>query len=70
LQVKMAEDIDFKYPTRRACAWEISHFCKGVPHGHARVIRCLQVRGDDDSQTVGITSCSDLGYYPSCSCSC
>lgn len=42
-QVKMAEDIDFKYPTRRACAWEISHFCKGVPHGHARVIRCLQV---------------------------
>jgi hypothetical protein len=43
-QVKMAEDIDFKYPTRRACAWEISHFCKGVPHGHARVIRCLQVR--------------------------
>jgi Golgi apparatus protein 1 len=44
LQVKMAEDIDFKYPTRRACAWEISHFCKGVPHGHARIIRCLQVR--------------------------
>lgn len=43
LQVKMAEDIDFKYPTRRACAWEISHFCKGVPHGHARIIRCLQV---------------------------
>lgn len=41
-EVKMAEDIDFKYPTRRACAWEISHFCKGVPHGHARIIRCLQ----------------------------
>lgn len=40
----MAEDIDFKYPTRRACAWEISNFCKDVPHGHARVMRCLQVR--------------------------
>jgi Golgi apparatus protein 1 len=42
-QVKMAEDIDFKYPTRKACAWEISNFCKNIPHGHARVIRCLQV---------------------------
>lgn len=41
-EVKMAEDIDFQYPTRKACAWEISHFCKGVPHGHARIIRCLQ----------------------------
>eukprot|EP00879_Flechtneria_rotunda_P000602 GHRR01000712.1.p1 GENE.GHRR01000712.1~~GHRR01000712.1.p1 ORF type:complete len:883 (+),score=207.41 GHRR01000712.1:2504-5152(+) len=41
-EVKMAEDIDFKYPTRLACAWEISNFCKGVPHGHARIIRCLQ----------------------------
>jgi hypothetical protein len=45
LQVKMAEDIDFKYPTRKACAWEISNFCKNIPHGHARVIRCLQVGG-------------------------
>lgn len=43
-QVKMAEDIDFKYPTRKACAWEISNFCSNVPHGHARVMRCLQVR--------------------------
>jgi Golgi apparatus protein 1 len=41
----MAEDIDFKYPTRKACAWEISNFCKNIPHGHARVIRCLQVCG-------------------------
>lgn len=41
-EVKMAEDIDFKYPMRKSCAWEISNFCKGVPHGHARVIRCLQ----------------------------
>ncbi len=39
-----AEDIDFKYPLRRACVVEISIFCKDVPHGHARVVRCLQVR--------------------------
>lgn len=39
-----AEDIDFKYPLHRACTVEISIFCKDVPHGHARVVRCLQVR--------------------------
>ena len=38
----MAEDIDFKYPMKKACAWEISTFCKDVPHGHARVVRCLE----------------------------
>lgn len=38
-EVKMAEDIDFKYPMKRACAWEINSFCKDVPHGHARVVR-------------------------------
>jgi Cysteine rich repeat len=43
-EVKMAEDIDFKYPMKKACAWEMGRFCKGVPHGHARVMRCLQVR--------------------------
>jgi hypothetical protein len=26
-----------------ACAGEISTFCPDVPHGHARIIRCLQV---------------------------
>jgi hypothetical protein len=26
-----------------ACAGEISALCAGVPHGHARIIRCLQV---------------------------
>ena len=41
-QVRMAEDIDFKYPMKKACAWEISTFCKDVPHGHARVVRCLE----------------------------
>lgn len=38
-EVKMAEDIDFKYPMKKSCAWEISNFCKNVPHGHARIIR-------------------------------
>jgi hypothetical protein len=41
-EVRMAEDIDFKYPMKRSCAWEISSFCKNIPHGHARVIRCLE----------------------------
>ncbi|KAF6266246.1 hypothetical protein COO60DRAFT_1470052 [Scenedesmus sp. NREL 46B-D3] len=50
-EVKMAEDIDFKYPTRKACAWEISNFCKNTPHGHARVIRCLQARLDDEDMS-------------------
>eukprot|EP01026_Neomeris_dumetosa_P014680 TRINITY_DN1539_c0_g1_i1.p1 TRINITY_DN1539_c0_g1~~TRINITY_DN1539_c0_g1_i1.p1 ORF type:complete len:468 (-),score=66.09 TRINITY_DN1539_c0_g1_i1:500-1903(-) len=42
----MAEDIDFKYPMKQACQPEIHKFCKGVPHGHARIIRCLQENMD------------------------
>jgi Golgi apparatus protein 1 len=38
----MAEDIDFKYPMKKACAWEMQSFCKDIPHGHARIIRCLE----------------------------
>ncbi|KAK9838535.1 hypothetical protein WJX81_005974 [Elliptochloris bilobata] len=41
-EVRMAEDIDFKYPMKRACTAEIGRFCSGIEHGHARVIRCLQ----------------------------
>lgn len=41
-EVKMAEDIDFKYPLKRACSLEIQTFCAGIQHGHANVIRCLQ----------------------------
>lgn len=41
-EVRMAEDIDFKYPMKKSCAWEMSNFCKNIPHGHARVIRCLE----------------------------
>jgi hypothetical protein len=29
---------------KQACLKEIDRFCKDVPHGQARVIRCLQVR--------------------------
>jgi len=43
----MAEDIDFKYPMKRACTAEIGRFCGGVEHGHARVIRCLQDHVDE-----------------------
>lgn len=38
-EVRMAEDIDFKYPMKRACTSELSTFCKGIPHGDARLIR-------------------------------
>ncbi len=42
-EVRMAEDIDFKYPMKRSCTSEIKTFCAGIEHGSARVIRCLQV---------------------------
>lgn len=45
-EVRMAEDIDFKYPMKKACAWEMNNFCKNVPHGHARIIRCLEEHMD------------------------
>ena len=38
----MAESIDFQFPMKKACAWEISSFCKDVPSGHARVMRCVE----------------------------
>ncbi len=38
-EVRMAEDIDFKYPMKRACTSEITSFCQGIPHGDARIIR-------------------------------
>ncbi len=41
-QVKFSENIDFQYPMKRACEKEIQMYCKDVPHGEARVIRCLQ----------------------------
>ncbi|KAL0026108.1 hypothetical protein WJX79_000228 [Trebouxia sp. C0005] len=40
-EVKMAEDIDYKFPLKRACTFEIQTYCADVEHGHANVIRCL-----------------------------
>ena len=36
-EVRMAEDIDFKYPMKRSCTAEIQAFCPRIEHGHARV---------------------------------
>eukprot|EP01025_Chloroclados_australasicus_P015793 TRINITY_DN17633_c0_g1_i1.p1 TRINITY_DN17633_c0_g1~~TRINITY_DN17633_c0_g1_i1.p1 ORF type:complete len:858 (-),score=130.26 TRINITY_DN17633_c0_g1_i1:623-3196(-) len=47
-EVLMAEDIDFKYPMKQSCEPEIQKFCKSVPHGHARIIRCLQENMDKE----------------------
>jgi len=46
-EVRLAEDIDFKFPMKKACAKEITSFCKDVPHGHARIISCLQEHDED-----------------------
>ncbi|GJP36222.1 hypothetical protein CLOM_g20753, partial [Closterium sp. NIES-68] len=40
--VRMAEDIDFKFPMKRACSSELQKFCKDIPHGHAARVKCLQ----------------------------
>lgn len=39
----MAENIEFQWPLREACAAELEAHCSGVPHGRGRVIR--QARG-------------------------
>eukprot|EP00775_Hariotina_reticulata_P012795 gene12795-12923_t len=41
-EVNFSENIDFQYPMKQACLKEIDKFCSNVPHGNARVIRCLQ----------------------------
>lgn len=45
--MRLAEDIDFKYPMKKACKKEMEVFCKGIEHGHARVISCLQEKAED-----------------------
>jgi Golgi apparatus protein 1 len=42
-EISFSESIDFNYPMKQACAREMEQFCKMVPHGGGRVIRCLQV---------------------------
>lgn len=46
-EVRMSESIDFQLPMKQACSAEISKYCKDVPAGHARVIRCLQSNRED-----------------------
>ena len=45
----MSENIDFQFPMKKACGTAISQFCKDIPHGHARVIRCLQDNKDNSA---------------------
>jgi Golgi apparatus protein 1 len=40
-EVKFSENIDFQFPMKLACSSEIERFCRDVPHGNARVIRCV-----------------------------
>ena len=46
-EVRFSENIDFQYPMKKACEKEVQVFCKDVPHGNARVIRCLQDNKDN-----------------------
>eukprot|EP00878_Enallax_costatus_P020866 GHUV01022075.1.p1 GENE.GHUV01022075.1~~GHUV01022075.1.p1 ORF type:complete len:715 (+),score=210.45 GHUV01022075.1:1362-3506(+) len=41
-EVRFSENIDFQFPMKQACLQEIEMYCKDIPHGNARVIRCLQ----------------------------
>lgn len=48
-EVRLAEDIDFQVPMKKACAREVTSFCKDVPSGNARIIQCL-VDHDEEPQ--------------------
>ncbi len=71
-EVKFSENIDFQYPMKKACTKEMETFCAKVPHGNARVIRCLQVRGEGGGQaggwvgdwTVGGIAARRAGWMP------
>ena len=43
----MAEDIDFKFPLKRACTTEIQSFCPGMQHGHANIVRSANLTNLD-----------------------
>ncbi|GIL97843.1 hypothetical protein Vretimale_3387, partial [Volvox reticuliferus] len=55
-EVRFSENIDFQYPMKAACVKEIERFCKDIPHGSARVIRCLQ---DNKSEKDFGKACND-----------
>jgi|UniRef100_A0A7S1X9L8 Golgi apparatus protein 1 len=41
-EVRMSENIDFQYPLKKNCKSELKRYCDGIPHGHARAIKCLE----------------------------
>ncbi|KAF5829593.1 hypothetical protein DUNSADRAFT_15858 [Dunaliella salina] len=41
-EVHISEDIDFNHQLKKTCAYEVSELCKEMPHGHGRIIRCLE----------------------------
>eukprot|EP00798_Chlamydomonas_sp_ICE-L_P019976 gene19976-26687_t len=41
-EVRFSENIDFQFPMKAACKSELSKYCKGIQHGDAKAIRCLQ----------------------------
>jgi Golgi apparatus protein 1 len=51
-EARFSENIDFQYPMKQACLREIDRYCKDVPHGQARVIKCLQVRESNVQDTT------------------
>ena len=51
-EVRFAEDMDFKYPLKRACLAETKKFCDKTTVGHARMIRCLQEHQDEEEMSA------------------
>jgi len=45
-EVRMSENIDFQYPMKKNCKAELKRYCDGIPHGHARAIKCLEEHVD------------------------
>eukprot|EP00201_Polytomella_parva_P015143 CAMPEP_0175066598 /NCGR_PEP_ID=MMETSP0052_2-20121109/16604_1 /TAXON_ID=51329 ORGANISM="Polytomella parva, Strain SAG 63-3" /NCGR_SAMPLE_ID=MMETSP0052_2 /ASSEMBLY_ACC=CAM_ASM_000194 /LENGTH=941 /DNA_ID=CAMNT_0016333331 /DNA_START=144 /DNA_END=2969 /DNA_ORIENTATION=- len=41
-EVRFGSNIDFLQPLKDACTSELTKFCRDIPHGQARAIRCLQ----------------------------
>jgi Golgi apparatus protein 1 len=41
-EVRFSSNIDFHLPMKKACGVEVEAYCKGIPSGEARMIRCLQ----------------------------
>ncbi|KIY92688.1 Golgi apparatus protein 1 [Monoraphidium neglectum] len=60
-EVRFSENIDFQYPMKQACSKEIGLFCAKVPHGNARVIRCLQEHKADAS--FGQPCLQEVSHY-------